>query len=211
MIGAGPIGLTTAVLLAQNRVRTLLVGQNLKSIEVAPPPGGSAAQQPAGTQVASVSSGENIAVARESVMSEIQTLIDSPDQAGEDKARELARNVQTELRRVGCYRQTVDGDWGKGSIRALSDYYRNTKQAIASTDPSVELLSDLFLRSGRICKQPVAVKKTTVASDSSRKVTGKASGGKTTKQRSSKRSSGGTRPAAPPPDISGGIGIGGVF
>jgi len=196
--------------LASNDLQTavLLVGQNLKSIEVAPP-GGSAAEQPAGTQVASVSSSENIAGARESVMSGIQTLIDSPDQAGADKAKELARNVQTELRRVGCYRQTVDGDWGKGSIRALSDYYRNTKQAIASTDPSVELLSDLFLRSGRICKQPVPVKKVKAATVASSGDDGDGSGAGKAGGKKARRPV--ARPAAPPPDISGGIGIGGVF
>lgn len=196
--------------LASNDLQTavLLVGQNLKSIELSPSPGGGAAQ-PAGTQVASISS-ENMEGARESAMSGIQALIGSPDQAGQDKATELARNVQTELRRLGCYRQAVDGDWGKGSIRALGDYYRNTKQAIASTDPSVELLSDLFLRSGRICKQPVPVKKVKAATmassgeDDGAGPTGKAGGKKGRRPAAS-------RPAAPPPDISGGIGIGGVF
>jgi hypothetical protein len=162
--------------------------------------------------VASVSPSENIAGARQSVMSGIQTLIEQPNEPGADKAKELARNVQTELRRLGCYRSTVDGDWGKGSVRALSDYYRNTRQAVASTDPSVELLSDLFLRSGRICKQPVIVKKVKAATIASEddgdggSRTGKAGGGK---KGGGKRPV--ARPAAPPPDISGGIGIGGVF
>jgi hypothetical protein len=194
--------------LASNDLQTavLIVGQTLRSVD-AP----AQSQQPltVGTQVASLSG------ARDSVVSGLETLIvGTTGEADDQKAGELARSVQTELRRLGCYRMEVDGDWGKGSSRALADYYRNTKQKVASTEPSVELLGDLFLRSGRICKQPVIVKKTAVASDSSRKVTGKAasqSGGKATKQRSTKRSSGGTRPAAPPPDISGGIGIGGVF
>ena len=134
----------------------------------------------------------------------------SASEPGEDKATELARSIQTELRRLGCYRTAVDGDWGKGSVRALTDYYKNTKQNIASTEPTVGLLGDLFLRSGRICKQPVIVKKAPVKSsakvasddDSPRQK----SGGKKAGKRA-----GTSRPAAPPPDISGGIGIGGVF
>ena len=54
-------------------------------------------------------------------------------------------------------RSTATG--ARAPIRALTDYYRNTKQNIASTEPTVGLLGDLFLRSGRICKQPVIVKK----------------------------------------------------
>ena len=48
---------------------------------------------------------------------------------------------------------------GKGSQRALGDYYRNTKQSTATTDQASQLLGDLFLRSGRICKQPVIVRR----------------------------------------------------
>jgi Caspase domain len=195
--------------LASNDLQTavLLVGQNLKSLEITAPEGGTTQQQSGGgTQVASLANTESLAGAKQSVVSGIETLIGTPNEPGKDKAAELARNIQTELRRLGCYRQTVDGDWGKGSVKALGDYYRNTGQKVASADPTVDLLSELFLRSGRICKQPVIVKKVvTAASDDSgdSSATGKA-GGKKGKKAS-------TRPAAPPPDISGGIGIGGVF
>jgi len=194
--------------LASNDLQTavLIVGQTLRSVDIAgqtnttPPP--------EGTQVASLEG------ARETAVSGIETLIvgsTSDDTTDKDKATELARSVQTELRRLGCYRQTVDGDWGKGSVRALADYYKNTKQDVASTDATVELLSDLFLRSGRVCKQPVIVKKakvSTVASDDDGPISTKTGAGK---KSGGKRSQSASRPAAPPPDISGGIGIGGVF
>ncbi|TIT41119.1 MAG: caspase family protein, partial [Mesorhizobium sp.] len=130
----------------------------------------------------------------------------SPD---EEKATDLARSIQTELRRLGCYRATVDGNWGKGSVRALTSYYRNTRRIASTTEPTVELLSDLFLQSGRVCKDPVVVQKAKPARISSDTAPerGKATGRKAA--RSSKPQS--SRPAAPPPDISGGIGIGGVF
>jgi uncharacterized caspase-like protein len=198
--------------LASNDLQTavLIVGQTLRSVELSAP--SAASPEAAGTQVASLSQPENLEGARQSAVSGIETLIvgTSANETGEDKATELARSIQTELRRLGCYRTTVDGDWGKGSIRALTDYYRNTKQDIATTEPSVGLLGDLFLRSGRICKQPVIVKKVKsvnkVASDDEQP-RGKAAGGK----KAGKRSGAAARPAAPPPDISGGIGIGGVF
>ncbi len=102
----------------------------------------------------------------------------------------------------------IDGDWGKGSTSALANYFKNTKQVASTTGPTVELLGDLFLRSGRICKQPVVVKKVAakIASDAGPVRNKAASGRKTVK-----RSEPARRPAAPPPDISGGIGIGGVF
>jgi hypothetical protein len=148
-------------------------------------------------------------------VSGLETLIvgASPNETAEQKESELARGIQTELRRLGCYRQEIDGDWGKGSQRALGDYYRNTKQASANLEPSVALLGDLFLRSGRICKQPVMVKKVKVATTDA--TNRKANASKKSTIAKSARTQGNKavsrRPAAPPPDISGGIGIGGVF
>ena len=116
--------------------------------------------------------------------------------------------MQTELRRLGCYRLKIDGDWGKGSVRALQGYYRNTGQKPADDQPSFALLSDLFLHSGRVCKDPVIVKQpaATVASD----VGAGSVPGSSRKAARRPRDTG--RPAvAPPPDISAGIGIGGVF
>jgi len=197
--------------LASNDLQTavLIVGQSLRSVDI--PEQSGAVADPVGTQVASLPATENLEGARQSVVTGIETLIvgKGADEADDEKATDLARSIQTELRRLGCYRMAVDGDWGKGSIRALTDYYRNTRQAAATTEPTVELLGDLFLRSGRICKAPVIVKKvksSTVASDDGSTRT-KAAGSK----KAGKRSGPATKPAAPPPDISGGIGIGGVF
>ena len=189
--------------LASNDLQTavLIVGQTLRSVQISAPPDASA--KPAGTQVASLEG------ARKSVVSGLETLIvgTSVGETEPEKATDLARSIQTELRRLGCYRMTVDGDWGKGSARALTNYYKNTKQIASTTEPTVELLGDLFLHSGRICKDPVVVKKARparIASDLPPVRRGTAS-------RKAARQSQPSPPAAPPPDISGGIGIGGVF
>lgn len=194
--------------LASNDLQTavLIVGQTLRSVEI---PSQSNEPLTVGTQVASLSG------ARQSVVSGLETLIvgANPGETDQQKATELARSVQTELRRLGCYRMEVDGDWGSGSSRALADYYRNTNRQVASAEPTVQLLGDLFLESGRICKAPVMVKKvkqTNVASGDNGG-SGASKAGKGGKQRNGKKSSAASRPAAPPPDISGGIGIGGVF
>ena len=121
---------------------------------------------------------------------------------------DISRRVQTELARVGCYRKPIDGVWGPGSKKALSDYFQRTKQARTSLEPDVNLLSDLFLRSGRICRQPVAAPRPikTATVDRGNVATKKGTaGGKARVQRQK------TRPAAPPPDIGAGIGIGGIF
>ncbi len=197
--------------LASNDLQTavLIVGQTLRSVGGPQPP---TPNQQSGTQVASLEPDEG---ARQTVVSGLETLIvgTSANETSEEKETDLARGIQTELRRLGCYRQEVDGDWGKGSQRALGDYYRNTKQASMNMEPSVSLLGDLFLRSGRICKQPVIVKKvkvaTTDATNRKANASKKSAGGKAARTQGNKAVS--RRPAAPPPDISGGIGIGGVF
>lgn len=191
--------------LASNDLQTavLIVGQTLRSVEMSAPSGASA--EPAGTQIASLEG------ARQSVVSGLKTLVvgTSDRETDPEKATDLARSIQIELRRLGCYRMAVDGDWGKSSAHALTSYYKNTKRTAFSNQPSLELLGDLFLHSGRVCKDPVIVKAkpATVASDAASMPTKRAASRKTAASPRSQSS----RPAAPPPDISGGIGIGGVF
>ncbi|ESZ15012.1 caspase family protein [Mesorhizobium sp. L48C026A00] len=190
--------------LASNDLQTavLIVGQALRSVEVSPLP--DAAAKPAGTQVASLEG------AKQSIVSGLEALIvgTSATETDSKKATDLARSIQTELRRLGCYRMTVDGSWGKGSMRALTNYYKNTARTASATEPTVELLSDLFLHSGRVCKDPVVVRKIKPAKVASEAAPARKGAGSRKAARSQQQSS---RPAAPPPDISGGIGIGGVF
>lgn len=190
--------------LASNDLQTavLIVGQTLRSAEIPSP--SDVQQDPPATRLASLEG------ARQSVVSGLETLIvgtssGEPDPA---KASDLARSIQTELRRLGCYRMTVDGDWGKRSVQALNSYYRNTNRPAPATEPTVELLGDLFLHSGRVCKDPVIVKadRSKVPSDAAARK--KAAAGRKSSPIARSPSA---RPAAPPPDISGGIGIGGVF
>jgi hypothetical protein len=202
--------------LASNDLQTavLIVGQALRSVSPSAVQTGAESPGAPGIQVASLEASRSIEGARRSVVADLGTLIvgapTTKDGGEEAQTADLARSVQTELRRLGCYRMSVDGDWGKGSVRALNDFYKNTKQVAATAEPTVELLGDLFLRSGRICKQPVIVKKprqTNIASDDGRK----AISGSKRNRKSRALAAPARAPAAPPPDISSGIGIGGVF
>lgn len=193
--------------LASNDLQTavIIVGQTLRSLDASAPSGASA--HAVGTEIASLEG------ARKSVISGLETLIVGT-QAGAtkpEKKAELVRSVQTELRRLGCYRMTVDGDWGKGSLHALSTYYKNTKRITSATEPTVDLLGELFLHSGRVCKEPVTVlqrpRRASVASDVA-PVRKKGAPSRKNARNPQPQSS---PPAAAPPDISGGIGIGGVF
>jgi hypothetical protein len=173
------------------------------------------------TQVASLRLPETTAA----VASDLKSLLmlGEKEESGTDRQRtfDLNHRVQTELARVGCYRARIDGDWGSGSKRALADYYRRTRQDSAEQEPSVELLSDLFLRSGRICKQPVAAPKpkpvkltriaTTGGSDEDGVNNKRAEKSKAKGKGKNKSTARARAPSALPPDIGAGIGIGGVF
>ena len=71
-----------------------------------------------------------------------------PDLVG----RDLARAVQVELQRLGCYRMAIDGAFGKGSRLALARYYGNRRLAPNAIDPSNALLRILRAEDSVICK-----------------------------------------------------------
>jgi len=71
-------------------------------------------------------------------------------------AEDLARSVQAELKRVGCYQMGVDGDWGRGSRTALTSYFLAKKVVPDSLNPTEALYSSLKLEKNVVCKVRVA-------------------------------------------------------
>lgn len=67
---------------------------------------------------------------------------------------ELARALQQELARVGCYRGGIDGDWGRGSRRALEQYLTRTSQTAEGQDPSPVLLEMVRASPAAVCPPP---------------------------------------------------------
>jgi hypothetical protein len=72
--------------------------------------------------------------------------------------RELARSIQTDLARLGCYRMGVDGVWGPGSRNSLAQFYREKGEAAPSLEPSTDVLAMLQDESGTVCAPPKTAK-----------------------------------------------------
>jgi Caspase domain len=64
---------------------------------------------------------------------------------------ELARRLQAELKRVGCYAGDVDGNWGAGSRHSLEAFVRTTGFPIKELAPSADALTAVSSQRVRIC------------------------------------------------------------
>jgi uncharacterized caspase-like protein len=64
---------------------------------------------------------------------------------------DLARLIQTELKRVGCDPGTIDGRWGDKGEAALQKFTRYAKVALRTDVPTVAALEAVKGQSGRIC------------------------------------------------------------
>lgn len=64
---------------------------------------------------------------------------------------QLASLVQGELKRLGCYRMGVDGDWGKGSRTALASYFLAKRSVPDSLEPTQALYAALNEEAKVVC------------------------------------------------------------
>jgi len=71
-------------------------------------------------------------------------------------ARELARQAQTELRRLGCYHMGIDGSWGPGSRTALTSYFLAKRSVPDSLEPTAALIEALKGETKVVCEVRVA-------------------------------------------------------
>ena len=93
--------------------------------------------------------------------------------------KKLAELLQRELKRVGCYPGTIDGDWGARSRAALQAFNQHARKAFAIASPSAAPIIELRKTFARICPEtkapkavaarPPAVPKTRKKSDPRRK------------------------------------------
>lgn len=74
----------------------------------------------------------------------------SPRQAYTSRAA-LARDIQRELKRVGCYHGEIDGVWGGGSKRAILVFMDRVNAALPTREPDVFLLSLLRGQTQAVC------------------------------------------------------------
>jgi hypothetical protein len=64
---------------------------------------------------------------------------------------EVARLLQTELARVGCFSGTVNGEWNASSRRALDAFKTNAKVKIDSKTANLEALDAVRDKQARVC------------------------------------------------------------
>lgn len=70
--------------------------------------------------------------------------------------KEITRQIQHELGRIGCSAGNPDGLWGRKSIKAVNLYARHAKIRLATVQPTHDLLDQLRTFNTRICPLPVA-------------------------------------------------------
>jgi uncharacterized caspase-like protein len=64
---------------------------------------------------------------------------------------EVARMLQTELARVGCYSGAISGDWSTASRRALDAFNRNANVKLDSKTANVAALDAVREKQARVC------------------------------------------------------------
>lgn len=63
----------------------------------------------------------------------------------------LVRDLQTELRRAGCYWGKLDGAWGAGSKNAFQDFMVQVNASLPMTDPEPIMLTLVKAHPGTVC------------------------------------------------------------
>ena len=66
-------------------------------------------------------------------------------------AAELAKSVQTELRRVGCFAGSVDGEWNATSRRSLEQFNKRAGTRLDVKLASLDALEAIKLKTARVC------------------------------------------------------------
>lgn len=64
---------------------------------------------------------------------------------------EITKSVQSELRRVGCYTGSADGDWDSASQRSLSLFNRNAGLKLDLKKVNADTLDAIKQRTSRVC------------------------------------------------------------
>jgi len=133
-------------------------GQVLASTSIAPPPEGPKAPLPQSPPVELALAMPVYAPKLPGELTRPLPPAEADIATPEEDQKTYATDVQRQLQRLGCYRGAVDGQWGKKSEAALLRYAINSKQEIASTAPSVELLNLLQTGRDNLCPAPAVVK-----------------------------------------------------
>lgn len=99
--------------------------------------------------------------------------IDGLDPTGNTPAtpENLALAVQGELKRIGCYGMSVDGDWGNGSRNAMRAYYKAKKADAGEVEPTEAVWRALLTEPEKTCDTPVVAQKKAAPKAATKKTT----------------------------------------
>jgi uncharacterized caspase-like protein len=109
-----------------------------------------AAQQQAAAAEQKRATDEKITADKDETNSKIAALPDPAAPAPASPA-ELAKSVQTELRRVGCFNGSADGDWNRASRRSLELFNRNAGTKLDVKLASLDALDAIKSKPARVC------------------------------------------------------------
>ena len=103
-------------------------------------------EQPALPPVATPAAPPEVASQNIAALPEVAKLADEPV----DPSR-LARNIQLELTRLGCFAGTPDGTWGKATKDAVVKFNRHSRAKLSAEQPSDALMAALRQQDERAC------------------------------------------------------------
>jgi uncharacterized caspase-like protein len=81
----------------------------------------------------------------------VAALTAGPPPAGPVKPADIAKSVQIELRRVGCFTGSADGEWNAASQRSLTLFNRRAGTRLDVKQVSVDTLDAIKLKQARVC------------------------------------------------------------
>jgi uncharacterized caspase-like protein len=81
----------------------------------------------------------------------VAALTAGPPPAEPVKPADIAKSVQIELRRVGCFTGTADGEWNAASQRSLTLFNRRAGTRLDVKQASLDTLDAIKLKQARVC------------------------------------------------------------
>lgn len=93
----------------------------------------------------------NVATVVTPSASEAAAVVTRATPVSEASRYDLVRNIQRELKRVGCYAGDVDGDWGAGSRRAMAAFTDRVNASLPIEQPDFILLTLVQGHQSGIC------------------------------------------------------------
>ena len=81
----------------------------------------------------------------------------SPQSYREREPLRLVRDIQRELKRVGCYAQEIDGDWTAGTRKAMKDFRDRVSAALPVERPDPAQLVLLQSQPQMVCREACRV------------------------------------------------------